>query len=201
MVAMQLAHDEKEVKNMGIDIDIVIDFLESETISVTFSQKGLKYLSPKGNNGEEMIYLKNLNKAHRNPWPCQVVVETFNFLTTGKHNMPLDLSEFTVFQQEVFEAVNKIESGNIATYKEIAEILGKPGAAQAVGSAVAKNPVSYFIPTHRILPKAGIGICRSGSGYLREKLLIHEGHDISKLRGNYVCNRKECCLEISKFPF
>ena len=53
------------------------------------------------------------------------------------------------------------------TYKGVAEILGKPGAAQAVGSAVTKNPVSYFIPTHRVLPKKGIGTCRSGAGPLR----------------------------------
>ena len=74
-------------------------------------------------------------------------------------------------------------------------MIGKPGAAQAVGSAVSKNPVSYFLPTHRIIPQKGIGTCKSGAGFLREKLLIHEGHDIEKLKGNYTCTRNKCCME------
>jgi len=118
-----------------------------------------------------------------------------NFIETGRHDMPLDLSDFTAFQQSVFEAVSRVEPGKIVTYKGIAEILGKPGAAQAVGSAVAKNPVSYFLPTHRVLPQKGIGICRTGAGHLREKFLAHEGHDLSQLRGNYICTRKKCCME------
>jgi hypothetical protein len=97
-----------------------------------------------------------------------LVKETLNFLETGTHNMMLDLTDFTLFQQTVFDAV---------------------------GSAVAKNPVSYFIPTHRVLPQNGIGICKSGAGFLRDKLLTLEGHDIEKLRGNYVCKRKKCCIE------
>ena len=109
--------------------------------------------------------------------------------------MILDLTDFTAFQQTVFDAASKINLGDICTYKELAEAIGKPGAAQAVGSAVAKNPVSYFIPTHRVLPQKGIGICRSGAGFLREKLLTLEGHDIEMLRGNYVCNRKKCCMD------
>jgi len=124
-----------------------------------------------------------------------IIAETFNFLETGNHSMPLDLTDFTEFQQNVFEAVGNIGLGEIVTYGDIAKMLGNPGAAQAVGSAVAKNPVSYFLPTHRVLPKKGIGICRTGAGYLREKLLEREGHDLSKLRGNYVSSRKKCCLE------
>ena len=124
-----------------------------------------------------------------------LVKETLNFVETGTHNMILDLTDFTAFQQTVFDAASKINLGDICTYKELAEAIGKPGAAQAVGSAVAKNPVSYFIPTHRVLPQKGIGICRSGAGFLREKLLTLEGHDIEMLRGNYVCNRKKCCMD------
>ncbi|MGH4140291.1 methylated-DNA--[protein]-cysteine S-methyltransferase [Clostridium sp.] len=179
-----------------MQVNKIIDFLETGTISVTFSSKGLKYLSLKNNNGNELIDLKRFSEGkEQNPMIRLLVKETLNFLETGTHNMMLDLTEFTPFQQTVFDAVSKIGAGNICTYKGLAEALGKPGAAQAVGSAVAKNPVSYFIPTHRVLPQKGIGICRSGAGFLREKLLILEGHDIERLRGNYVCKRKRCCME------
>lgn len=85
--------------------------------------------------------------------------------------------------------------GKVLVTQRLAEMLGKPGAAQAVGSAVARNPVSYFLPTHRVLPQKGIGICKSGAGFLREKLLVLEGHDLAQLRGNYVCKREKCCME------
>ncbi len=177
------------------EIEAIIDFLETDTLSVTFTSRGLKYLSLRGRRGVQLITLSDFNKKEKqNPMERTVIKETFNFLNTGKHDMPLDLTAFTDFQQSVFEVISKIEPGEIITYKGIAEMLGKPGAAQAVGSATAKNPVAYFLPTHRVLPKRGIGICRSGAGYLREKLLVHEGHDLSQLRGNYVCTRKKCVL-------
>lgn len=179
-----------------MNVKKIIDFLETETINVVFSPRGLKFLSLKAGQDAECIDLR-LFDENREPDPMVklVIEETLNFIETGKHNMPLDLTAFTSFQQNVFEAVGRIEPGTVVTYKGIAEILGKPGAAQAVGSAVAKNPVSYFLPTHRVIPQKGIGICRSGAGHLREKFLTHEGHDISKLKGNYVCTRKKCCME------
>lgn len=165
-----------------MDISNIIEFMETDKLSVTFSADGLKYLSLKGNEGEEIIDLKKFNKENENPIVNLLIRETINFLETGNHNMILDLKGYTAFQQMVFDAVGKINVGDICTYKELAEKLGKPKAARVVGSAIAKNPVSYFIPTHRVLPQKGIGECRSGAGYLREKLLVHEGHDINKLR-------------------
>lgn len=176
--------------------DKIIDFLETDTLSVTFSSKGLKYLSLRNNNGNELIDLKNFDKVKaQNPMINMIIKETLNFLETGTHHMLLDLKDFTPFQQTVFEAASKIGVGEICTYKELAQMIEKPGAAQAVGSAVAKNPVAYFIPTHRVIPQKGIAICRSGAGFLRDKLLTLEGHDVEKLRGNYVCKRNKCCSE------
>lgn len=183
-------------KNIVIDIDKIIDFLESTTISVTFSCHGLKYLSIKGNKGTQLIDLKLvIQNKEQDLMAYMLIEETQRFLNTGSHSMPLDLSDFTLFQQNVFNAVSKIKPRDICTYKGLAERLGKPGAAQAVGSAIAKKPVSYFIPTHRVLPQKGIGICKSGAGFLREKLLVHEDHNLGDLRGNYTCNRKKCCME------
>jgi O-6-methylguanine DNA methyltransferase len=172
----------------------IIDFLETDTISATFSSKGLKCLSLKANQGARRIDLR-LPLEERSTFERLIIRETLNFLETGKHDLPLDLTDFSNFQRNVFEVVSRIEPGKVITYKGIAGLLGKPGAAQAVGNAIAKNPFSYFLPTHRVLPQRGLGICRSGAGHLREKLLLHEGHDLSKLRGNYICTRKECCQE------
>lgn len=165
-----------------IKIEQVINFLECDIISATFTSKGLKYLSLEEGAGSIFINLRLINDLqNQSPEVKLVIDETLNFIETGRHNMPLDFTAFTEFQQNVFKVVSSIEPGKIATYKDIAVILGKPGGAQAVGNALGKNPVSYFLPTHRILPQKGFGLCRSGAGHLREKLLSHEGHDLIKL--------------------
>ncbi|MGB4311739.1 MAG: MGMT family protein [Natronincolaceae bacterium] len=179
-----------------METEEMIDFLETDTLSFIFSPIGLKYLSLKAKPDIHNINLRAIDKKQiQDPAEKLIIEETLKFLTTGRHAMPLDFTGFTEFQQNVFEAVGNVEPGKIVTYGGIAEALGRPGAARAVGSAVAKNPVSYFLPTHRVLPKKGIGICRTGAGYLREKLLEWEGHDLAKLRGDYVCTRKKCCQE------
>lgn len=177
-----------------IKIRRIIDFLECDILSATFTSKGLKYLSLGEGAGLICINLKLIDDIEKqSPEVKLVIEETLKFIETGKHNMLLDFTGFTEFQQNVFKVVSSIEPGKIATYKDIAIILGKPGGAQAVGNAVGKNPVSYFLPTHRVLPQKGIGLCRSGAGHLREKLLSHEGHDLIKLTGNRICARKNCC--------
>lgn len=174
-----------------MDIEEAIAFLGVDKLSVTFAPQGLGYLSLLGRRGEQLFDLREvfLEKGSR---ARQVVDETIRFLETGQHNMPLDFSSFTDFQQRVFAAIGQIPSGSVMTYKDVAVALGNPKAAQAVGSAAGRNPVAYFLPTHRVLPQRGLGICRSGAGHLREKLLEHEGHDLARLRGNYLCTRSKC---------
>ncbi|NLK07315.1 MAG: MGMT family protein [Firmicutes bacterium] len=163
-------------------IEQIIEFLETDTLSAAFSALGLEYLAL-GNGEHSIINLRSYFEFKpSDPMINMLINETVNFLQTGSHNMVLDLTAFTPFQRAVFDAVGQIPAGSIKTYKDLAVRLGKPGGARAVGSAISKNPVAYFIPTHRVLPQAGIGVCRSGAGFLREKLLIHEGHDIKSLR-------------------
>ena len=174
----------------------IIDFLETDTLSYTFSPKGLQYLSLNNNYGSEQLDLKSFSmEKEKDPMKLLLIKETINFLETGMHNMALDLSGFTPFQQSVLNSIREIGKGSILTYKEVAMIIGNPGAAQAVGSATSKNPVSYFIPTHRVISKTGWAICISGAGHLKDKLLTLEGHDTAKLRGKHVCKRERCILD------
>lgn len=61
----------------------------------------------------------------------------------------------TNFQVQVWQALLEIPSGAVVSYQDVAEYLAKPGAARAVGSAIAKNPIGYLIPCHRVISKAG----------------------------------------------
>lgn len=173
----------------------LIEFLETDSLSVTFSSKGLKYLSLRKRDGEEIIDLYKVEDEDHTSIRYKVIEETKAFLQTGEHNMPLDFSEFTSFQRSVFKAVSEIKKGEIYTYKDIAIKLNNPGASQAIGTAISKNPVSYFLPTHRVISKGGIAECKSGAGFLREKLLAHEGHDVEKLKSGKICKRERCFEE------
>ena len=53
--------------------------------------------------------------------------------------------------------------GETVTYGELAEMVGRPGAARAVGSTMARNPVPFLVPCHRVVAANGIG--GYGGGY------------------------------------
>lgn len=70
-------------------------------------------------------------------------------------DIPIDFSDFTHFQQVVYRAVKEIPYGETKTYGAIAQEVGKPRAARAVGAANGANPVPIIIPCHRLLGKDG----------------------------------------------
>ena len=61
----------------------------------------------------------------------------------------------TNFQIKVWEALLRLPPGGVTTYQALAEQLQSSRAARAVGNAVARNPVAYLIPCHRVLQKTG----------------------------------------------
>jgi AraC family transcriptional regulator of adaptative response/methylated-DNA-[protein]-cysteine methyltransferase len=75
------------------------------------------------------------------------------------------------FQIKVWEALLQVPSGHVTTYSDIAAAIGHPSAVRAVGTAVGRNPVSWIIPCHRALRKAGgLGGYHWGLGVKRAML-------------------------------
>lgn len=72
----------------------------------------------------------------------------------GPGSLPLHLKG-TKFQLQVWRALLDIPSGEVTTYGRLAEDLGRPGAARAVGRAVGANPLAYLIPCHRVIRANG----------------------------------------------
>ncbi|MEJ2284099.1 MAG: methylated-DNA--[protein]-cysteine S-methyltransferase [Desulfobacterales bacterium] len=77
----------------------------------------------------------------------------------------------TEFQKSVWRHLAKIPYGKTATYGEVAEAIGKPGASRAVGSANGKNPIAIIIPCHRIIGSDG-SLTGYGGGLWRKRWLI-----------------------------
>ena len=61
----------------------------------------------------------------------------------------------TNFQIKVWEALLRIPPGAVVSYGDIARRLRAPRATRAVASAVARNPVGFLIPCHRVIRKSG----------------------------------------------
>lgn len=63
--------------------------------------------------------------------------------------------EGTEFQMSVWKRIQRISYGDTIAYGEIARKIGRPDAAQAVGSAVGANPVPLVVPCHRVIRASG----------------------------------------------
>jgi AraC family transcriptional regulator, regulatory protein of adaptative response / methylated-DNA-[protein]-cysteine methyltransferase len=61
----------------------------------------------------------------------------------------------TPFQLQVWRALIAIPEGGVTSYGKLAAAIGRPSAARAVASAVARNPVSYLVPCHRVIRESG----------------------------------------------
>lgn len=92
----------------------------------------------------------------------------------GAHaELKLDLRG-TPFQQKVWQALANIPRGEVRTYSQIASALNRPEAVRAVANACAANPVSLFIPCHRVVrTDGGMGGYAWGVS-IKERLLADE---------------------------
>lgn len=96
---------------------------------------------------------------------------------------PLDLSAAPPFHQRVYALARKIPPGQTMTYGEIAAALGEPRqAAQAVGEAMARNPIPILMPCHRVLGANGKpgGFSAPGGVDTKLKLLQIEGAKVGE---------------------
>ena len=80
----------------------------------------------------------------------------------------------TPFQQTVWAALRKVQPGSTASYGELAASIGRAGAARAVGSANANNPVALAVPCHRIVGSDGSLTGYAGGIDRKRWLLEHE---------------------------
>lgn len=86
----------------------------------------------------------------------------------------------THFQAEVWRALLTIPYGQTLSYGEIAESIGKPKAVRAVGAANGKNPLSIFVPCHRVIGKSG-KLTGYAGGIEQKKILLELEQQTFKL--------------------
>ena len=84
--------------------------------------------------------------------------------------LPLDVRG-TLFQQRVWQALQRIPAGSTASYAEIAKRIGAPSAVRAVAQACAANSIAVAIPCHRVIRSDG-GISGYRWGVERKTALL-----------------------------
>lgn len=102
--------------------------------------------------------------------------EQLNEYFQGKRyqfDLPLSIDGSTFYQQ-VWQQLQVIEYGKTMAYGELAQAMGRPKAARAVGQANHHNPISIIIPCHRVIGKSGKLVGYDGELWRKEWLLNHE---------------------------
>lgn len=93
-------------------------------------------------------------------------------------DVPLDV-QGTAFQWRVWRALTAIPFGQTRTYQDIAESIGEPTAARAVGSACASNHTALIIPCHRAVRTDG-GLGGYRWGLPRKEILIAQERELAE---------------------
>lgn len=119
--------------------------------------------------------------AHERPGDpllCEAAAQLTDYFSGQRQrfDLPLDLSAGTDFQQAVWQALLALHWGQLGSYGQIAQTLGRPRAVRAVGAAVGRNPISLIVPCHRILGSTGQLTGYAGGLWRKQALLQLEGH-------------------------
>lgn len=95
-------------------------------------------------------------------------------------DVQIDLTGVPEFHLRVYRVAREIDPGRWLTYGQVASQLGEPGAAQAVGQALGRNPVPLIVPCHRVVAAGGKlgGFSANGGATTKRALLTIEGADL-----------------------
>lgn len=91
------------------------------------------------------------------PWLREARKQLSEYFAGQRRQFELPLQPYSGsdFQRTVWQALAKIPFGRFVSYAGIAKHLGRPQAARAIGMAVGRNPLSIFLPCHRVVASDG----------------------------------------------
>lgn len=156
------------------------------TCGVAWSTRGIVSLQLPGIDRQELLF--RLARRARGSLPgtppsdVQAVIDRLVAHLGGQpqdlRDAPLDLEGLPPFHRRVYSLAREIPPGSTATYGELAGRLGAPGAARAVGQALAHNPFLILVPCHRVLSASGKlgGFSAHGGLATKRRLLDLEGY-------------------------
>jgi methylated-DNA-[protein]-cysteine S-methyltransferase len=147
-------------------------------VQVAFSERGItriRLLSSHRGGAHRAVEDGSLPEALREP------IQRLRLHLEGKPQdltgVVLDYEGVPPFHRRVYEEARRIPPGRTRSYSELALRAGSPGAARAVGQAMARNPFPIVVPCHRVLAAGGRpgGFSAPGGVGTKLRLLALEG--------------------------
>ncbi len=113
-----------------------------------------------------------VGKMSKTPLLEMAAVQISEYLQGGRQEFTVPLAPHgSEFAMKVWKEMLAIPYGKVRTYGEMAEAIGRPKAARAVGQACNRNPISILIPCHRVVGAGGKLTGYAAGITLKEKLL------------------------------
>lgn len=148
-------------KQQGAGLDINYDFADSPfgMVMIASTRNGICHMAFEADRdaGFATLY-RTFPEARFHPHRDQLQTSALSVFDRnqaspdGKIKLHL---QGTPFQIKVWEALLKIPMGGLASYGDIARMIGQPAASRAVGTAIGHNPVAFLIPCHRVIRQNG----------------------------------------------
>lgn len=145
----------------GVELNYSVETSPFGDLLVVSSDKGICSVRFVDNskNIQEIVkqYFPKAQLKNHSPIWHQQIAQWFrqDFSEHLQQKLPLNLAG-TPFQLQVWEALLTIPEGQLRTYQDIAEQIGKPKAVRAVATAIGQNPIAYLIPCHRVIRATGM---------------------------------------------
>ncbi len=153
-----------EFKCRGSGLQVAYGFHETPFGSclIGTTERGICWLSFTDGFGraqpldEMKAYWEAATFAQSSSTTAPVVGQIFGSWTHGERSPVGVFLAGTNFQIKVWQALLKIPAGARLSYEGIGKIVGCPGAARAIGNAVARNYIAFLIPCHRVIRSNGL---------------------------------------------
>lgn len=134
-------------------------------------------------NEFEEYFRHEVGRPLRPAEPSTVLAHQVVEELSGHRTMRFDLRGLTEFEQAVLRKAREIPYGQVRPYSWVAREIGHPAAVRAVGTALANNPIPYFIPCHRVVRSDGvIGNYGGGGPEAKKNILSLEGVQLARLQ-------------------
>ncbi|HEY5520070.1 MAG TPA: methylated-DNA--[protein]-cysteine S-methyltransferase [Candidatus Limnocylindrales bacterium] len=126
---------------------------------------------------------RSVRRVERAPELVQRIIDARIWGRAGSQpKMRFELDQLPDFERQVLLKVLEIPRGEVRPYAWVAAELGRPLAVRAVGNAVARNPIPFVIPCHRVVRSDGrIGNYGAGGPTAKRAVLASEGVDVNTL--------------------